>query len=282
MAEDIYTPDRAALYHFKLNRILGKGGTGIVYRAIDQKEGRVVAIKRFYENFFRNALHLRDLKKSVKKFKKFKHDNVVQIFDFYDSSEDDGNCMVMEYVDGPNLVWYLRNRPFKLQERLSFCQQIGAGLQYLHENGCVHHDFKPANVLFTRKGKVKIADYSLYGGSILLELFDRSIGEQITPMYVAPEFIRKEKVTAAADQYSLGVTMYMMFANKFPYEADSLQKLYYAHVNLQPIHPTEVNPACGQNLGDIIMRLMEKKPEKRFKDLDELNVALSRVGTSRI
>lgn len=282
MAEDIYTPDRASLYHFKLNRILGQGGTGKVYRAIDQKEGRVVAIKRFYENFFRNALHLRDLKKSVKKFKKFRHENVVQIYDFYDSNPEDGNCMVMEYVDGPNLTWYLRNRPFKLQERLGICQQMGAGLQYLHENGCVHHDFKPANVLFTRKGKVKIADYSLYGGSLLLELFDRSIGEQITPMYVAPEFIRKEKVTGASDQYSLGVTMYMMFTNRFPYEVDGLQKLYFAHANVTPVHPNEVNPACSQALGDIIMRLMAKKPEKRFKDLDELNVALSRVATSRI
>lgn len=282
MADDSFTPDRPKVYHFKLDRILGKGGTGMVYRGIDQQKGEVVAVKRFHENFFRSAMHLRDLKKSVKKLKTLKHDNVVQIFDFFDTDPADGNCMIMEYVDGPNLGWYLKNRPWNLQERLVVASQLCNGLQYLHDNGVVHYDFKPANVIFTRRGRAKIADYSLYGGSFLLELFDRRIGEQVTPMYVAPEFIRKEKGTAAVDQYSLGITMYMMFTERLPFNVDNINMLYQCHLRVLPDHPSQVNPKCPRDLGDVIMKLLQKQPKERFRDCDELRVALSSIGRGRI
>jgi len=282
MSEDIYTPDRAKLYHFKLDRILGKGGTGVVYRGIDTQKGEVVAVKRFHENFFRNALHIRDLKKSVKRFSKFKHENVVEIYDFFDGDPTDGNCMVMEYVDGPNLNWYLRNRQFNLQERLVVASQLCEGLQYLHDNGAIHFDFKPANVIFTRRGKAKIADYSLYGGGFFLEIFTRNIGEQVTPQFVAPEFIRKEKATPAVDQYSLGITLYMMFTERVPFIVDSLPKMYQCHLKIIPDHPSVVNPRCPRDLGDLIMRLLQKRPEQRFSDCDELRIALANVGRSRI
>lgn len=280
MADDLHTPDRAKLYHFKLDRILGKGGTGVVYRGIDTQEGRVVAVKLFRGSFFRNRLHLRDLVRAVKKFKTMQHPNITQIFDFIDGKE--GRCMIMEYVDGPNLKWYLVNRPWNLQERLIIVAQLCNGLQYLHENDCIHYDFKPANVLFTRRGLAKVADFSLYGSSFLLELFDKSAGEQVTPMFVAPEYLRKERVNAQADQYALGVTMYMMFADRVPFPVDNLQQLYRCHLQVMPLHPSEVNPKCPRELGDIIMRLMDKKPEKRFNDCDEVRIALADIGKSRI
>lgn len=281
MADDKqYAPDRPRLYHYKLERILGEGGTGRVYLGIDTKEGKPVAVKLFRENFFRNALHLRDLTKSVKRFKKFQHENVVQIFDFIDGPE--GRCMIMEYVDGPNLKWYLLNRPWNLQERINVCLQMCLGLQYLHDNDVVHHDFKPANVMFTRRGMTKITDFSLYGSSFLLELLDKGAGEQVTPMFVAPEFIRREKITPAADQYSLGITMYMMFAERIPFPVDNLQRLYQCHLRIDPDHPAQVNPKCPAGLGDIVMRLLNKNPAKRFADCDELRIALGNVGRGRI
>lgn len=280
MTVNQYTPDIPKLYHYKLERILGEGGTGRVYLAIDNKKGEAVAIKLFHENFFRNRLHIRDLAKSVAKFKRFKHTNVVQLIDFIDDSE--GRCMVMEYVDGPSLKWYLLNRPFKFVERLNICQQICRGMQYLHDKGCIHHDFKPANVLFTRTGTVKIVDFSLYGSSFLLELIDRNVGEQITPMFVAPEFIRKEKVTQLGDQYSMGITFYMMFAEKVPFPVDNLQQLYKCHLAVMPEHPSLANPLCPTALGDIIMKMIQKRPENRFADCDELGIALMQIGRSRI
>ena len=280
MTDETYTPDRPKLYHFKLDRILGEGGTGRVYRGIDTQAGQAVAVKLFHENFFRNRLHLRDLVKSIKKFKKFKHNNVVQILDFIDGEE--GRCMIMEYVDGPSLKWYVFNRPWDLQERIGVVSQICSGLQYLHDHGCVHHDFKPSNVLFTRRGIAKVADFSLYGSSLLLELIDRGAGEQVTPMFIAPEIIRKERATLSVDLYALGITMYMMFADRFPFAVDSVQKLYQCHLRFTPEHPTDVNPKCPRELGDVVMRLLAKQPKERFKDCDELRIILSGVGRSRI
>jgi serine/threonine protein kinase len=281
--EEILTPDRPNLYHFKLDRILGRGGTGVVYRGIDPAKGGVFAIKRFHENFFRNAMHIRDLKGSLKKFRKLEHQNVVRIYDFLDSDpKGDGYCMVMEYVDGPNLNWYLKNRPYKLQERVNVAQQLCSGLQYLHDQGCVHHDFKPANVLFTRRGIAKVADFSLYGSSFLLELLAGKVAEQVTPMFVAPEIIRREKPTDKVDQYALGVTLYMLFAERFPYVADNLPKLYQLHLSYTPMHPHEANPVCPQAIGDIIMKLLAKRPEQRFGDCDQVRIALNRAGASRI
>ena len=280
MPDDSYTPDRPKLYHFKLDRILGEGGTGRVYRGIDTQAGQAVAVKLFHENFFRNRLHLRDLIKSVKKFKKFKHNNVVQILDFIEGEE--GRCMIMEYVDGPSLKWYVFNRPWDLRERLGVVSQICAGLQYLHDQGCIHHDFKPSNVLFTRRGIAKVADFSLYGSSLLLELLDRGAGEQVTPMFIAPEIIRRERATLSVDLYAMGVTMYMMFADKFPFAADSVQKLYQCHLRVMPEHPSDVNPKCPRELGNAVMRLLAKHPKERFKDCDELRIILSNIGRSRI
>ncbi len=280
MAEDIHAPDRPKLYHYKLDRILGEGGTGRVYRGIDSKKGNVFAIKLFHENFFRHRLHVRDLTRSVKKFKKFKNQHIVQIDEFIDGEE--GRCMSMEYVDGPNLKWYILNRPWDLRERLAVISTICTGLQYLHDHGCIHHDFKPSNVLFTRRGIAKVADFSLYGSSILLELFDRGVGEQITPMFVAPEIIRKEKATPQVDQYSLGVTMYMMFADRVPFPVDNIQRLYQCHLSYTPDNPALANPRCPKELGNMILKLLSKKPEDRFKDCDELRIALASIGQSRI
>ena len=277
---DPCAPDRPTLYHFKLDRILGEGGTGRVYRGIDTKKGEVVAIKLFRENFFRNKLHLRDLVKSVKRFKKYDCPNVVRVHDFIDG--DDGRCMVMEYVDGPDLKWYIQNRPWNVQERIGIVAQICSGLQYLHDKKIIHHDIKPANILFTRTGIAKLADFSLYGSSLLLELIDRGAGEQITPMYVPPEIIRSDGPTPQSDQYSLGVTLYLLFAGRFPFEVDNLQRLYQCHLSAIPDHPSQVNPRCPQALGDIIMRMMAKKPEERFADCDLLRIAISKLGQSRI
>jgi len=279
MTQNVQTPDRPTLYKYRLDRILGKGGTGIVYRGIDPDTGNVVAVKLFL-SFFRNRLHLRDFMKSVARFRKFSHPNVAQIYDFLQGEE--GECLVLEYVDGPDLKWYLNNRPWNLQERIVITAQICNGLQYIHECGFTHHDLKPSNILFTRKGQVKLVDYSLCGTSYLLSLFDTSIHEQVTPMYVAPELIRGEKATPQSDIYSLGITMYLMFAERVPYPVDNLQTLYQCHLRIVPDPPAQVNKKCPPALSSIIMKMLDKKPEARYKDCDQLRIALADVGRSRI
>ena len=280
MTQDFQTPERSTIYRFKLDRVLGKGGTGVVYRGIDPENGDVVAVKRFYDSFFRNRLHLHDFTKSVLRFRKFSHQNVAHVIEFIQGEE--GICLVLEYVDGPDLKWYLDNRRWDLQERLVIAAQICNGLQYIHEREFTHHDLKPSNILFTRKGVAKLVDYSLCGSSYLLTLFDANLHEQVTPMYVAPELIRNEKATPRSDIYSLGITMYLMFAERVPFPVDSLQKLYHCHLHILPDHPTVMNKKCPQLLGDLIMRMLDKNPAKRWESCDEIRIALANIGQSRI
>ncbi|MEK7795317.1 MAG: serine/threonine-protein kinase [Candidatus Hydrogenedentota bacterium] len=272
--------DRPTIYHYKVDVILGQGGTGAVYRGLDPKTNEVVAIKMFRQNFFRNAMHQRDVAKTAKRWRKLSHPNVVRILDFLTGKE--GDCLIIEYIDGPDLKRYLAQRAYNLQERLLIAAQICNGLQFIHESGFIHHDLKPANVLFTRKGQVKLTDFSLYGTGGLLGFLDRGYSDQITPMYVAPELIRKEKATKATDMYSLGVMFYLLFTGKHPFEMDNIQRLYLAHLHSAALHPTVINDIVPQSLGDIVMRLLAKDPERRWPDCDQLRIALATFGKSRI
>jgi serine/threonine-protein kinase len=281
MSEYPKQPNKPEAFGYKLQLAMGVGGTGTVYRALNPETGEVVALKEFHANFFRGKGHIRDLAKMVKRFKKLEHANVVKIIELI--NKDDQIALILEFVDGPDLKWYLNNRPWNLQERTVILAQICNGLSYLHDNKFVHHDLKPANVLFTRQGQVKLCDFSLAGaGGGIMSMFDQSAVEQLTPMYVAPELIRKEKATKLVDLYSLGVIMYIMFAGKVPFEVDNLQKLYACHLNQIPFHPCDSNPECPQKLGDIVMKLLEKKPENRYQDCQELRIALAEIGQSRI
>ncbi len=279
MTQRLKPADIPTLYRFKLDKILGRGGAGTVYLGIDTDTGAPVAVKLFHANFFRNKLHEKDFARCVSKFRKFNHQNVTKINEFITGKE--GACMIQEYVDGPDLKWYIENRPWNLQERLVVAAQICNGLQYLHEQGFMHHDLKPSNILFTRRGVAKLADYSLSGTS-LLAMFDPGVHDQVTPMYVAPELIRKEKATPKSDMYSLGVTFYNLFTGRLPFEVDNLQKLYMCHLRVTPNPPSMVNPKCPLDLDEIIVRLMDKNPENRFRDCDELRITLSTVGRSKI
>ncbi|HOJ32140.1 MAG TPA: serine/threonine-protein kinase [Candidatus Hydrogenedentes bacterium] len=272
-------PDRFQIYQFKVDLILGKGGSGTVYRGINPETGQVVAIKLFREDFFSSRFHVRDLARSVKKFKEFDHPNVVKIFDFISGKE--GSCLIQEYVDGPDMRWYLEQRPWNLHERLVICAQICNGLQYIHDQGFLHHDVKPGNVLFTRKGQVKLSDFSLRRAHFF-DFITGGLKEHVTPMFVAPEIINKQKATPQSDIYSLGITMYLMFAEKPPFEADTLQKLYFCHLNVVPPHPSDINSKCPRPLGDVIMQMIEKDPKKRFENCDQLRIRLADMGRSRI
>ena len=273
-------PDRHKLYGFKIDAKLGSGGSGTVYRGIDRENGHAYAVKLFHANYFKGRGHIKDLGKSASKFKEFNHQNVVKIFDFIDG--DEGVVLVMEYVDGPSLTWYIENRPWDLQERLMICAQICNGLQYLHDRGFMHHDMKPANVLFSRTGTAKLADFSLYRPGVFSGLLDSGLKDLVTPMFIAPELLKAGKITPLSDIYSFGVTMYIIFTGQTPFAADNLTALYDAHKKTKPEHPCILNAKLPRAVGDLIMKALEKKPEDRWQDCDVLRVKLGEIGQSRI
>lgn len=272
--------DRYQLFGYKVDVILGRGGSGTVYRGIHPETGQPAALKLFRHDFFSGKGHVRELGKSIQRFKKLSHQNVVQMYDFL-SDENVGHAVVMEYVDGPDLRWYLENRPYNLNERCVIAAQICNGLQYLHDQGITHHDLKPANVLFTKQGVAKLTDYSL-SYQRFFGLLGGGITDQVTPMYVAPELIRKKKATPLTDIYSLGMTFYLMFTEHFPWEVDDIRKLYQHHLKSSAPHPSQVSRKCPQPLGDLIMHMIAKEPKDRPESCDQLRIRISEIGRSRI
>lgn len=272
--------DRTKLYTYKVDRRLGSGGSGTVYRGIDRESGQVYALKLFKSNYFKGRSHIKDLAKSAQKFKEFSHMNIVRIFDFIDGEE--GVVLVMEYVDGPSLAWYIENRPWNLQERLMICAQLCNGLQYLHDRGFRHHDLKPANVLFTRTGVAKLSDFSLYQPGLFDGIMNSGLKDLVTPMFIAPELLSGKKTSPQSDIYSFGVTMYIMFTGQTPFAADNLQVLYEAHKKTKPEHPCIINSKIPRALGDLIMTALAKDPKERWHDCDVLRVKLGEIGQSRI
>src|SRR5690606_17983837 len=101
-----------------------------------------------------------------------------------------------------------------------------------------------------------------------------SIAEQITPMYVAPEIIKKETATPRSDIYSLGVTLYVMFTGKMPFEVDNLTALYHCHLRVMPLTPSQINRRCPEQLSAIIMKMLAKDPKDRFESCDQLRISL--------
>ena len=197
----------------------------------------------------------------------------------------------MEFIDGKNLREYVTDHDLSLSQRLDLCEQICAGLNYIHRHrlrdgryhSIIHRDIKPENILITKRGQVKIVDFGL---SVEEKAFSflRSKSRAGTPRYMSPEQIRGKRVDERSDIYSLGVCMYELFTNKVPYEAKDRKEIMKMHISskVKPELPHKANPKVPLPLSRIIMTALEKQPEKRFQSVAELQLALKRVTASRI
>ena len=141
--------------------------------------------------------------------------------------------------------------------------------------------FGPSSAVLTDKEQFSSA-HDLRPSFQFVEFGFISSEPRVIQRVIAPELIRKEKATKRSDIYSLGVTCYLMFTGKLPYEVFSLQQLYSCHLHVDPEHPSRVNPKCPPQLGDIIMYMMSKKPAKRPESFDQIRIKIADIGRSRI
>ena len=280
---------------YRIIRPIGKGGMGRVYLGIDEKEDRKVAIKVLPEQFLEDKKRSEYLLRELNIARELDHPNVVDIFDIMElRRKSDGKMqgfMLMEFIDGENLRSHIENRGLSMSRRLEFCQQICAGLNYIHRHRLkdgryhtiVHRDIKPENILLTTGGRVKIVDFGLSVEEGAFS-FLRSKSRAGTPRYMSPEQIRGKRVDERSDIYSLGICMYELFTGKFPYEGKDRKEIMKMHITgkVRPEDPSRVDPKIPPSLSRIIMTSLEKNPEKRFQSVAELQLALKRVSASRI
>ena len=261
---------------YDIQSILGKGGMGVVYKALDRELDELVAIKTLRSEALSADPSLIDrFKQEIRLARRITHPNVLRT---HDLGESNGlKYLSMEFVKGLTLKHLLESgQILPTPVGLRIAKQICAGLAAAHEVGVIHRDIKPQNILIEPTGGLKIMDFGI---ARLTE--DRGMtatGTVIgTPDYMSPEQARGIPLDFRSDIYSTGVVLYEVFTGSLPFEGDSPIAVVLKHVNDAPPLPQSRNPRIDPKISAIVMHCMEKEPTARYQSVNELYEALARV-----
>ncbi len=256
-----------------LDKLIGKGGMGSVYLGTHQILMQTRAIKLLPPNFSVQKEFAARFIQEARTAAKLEHPNIVQVYDV--GKERDYFYIVMQFVDGGSLTKLLHNKA-KLDTKLAIhiINEVAQGLIAAHNLGIVHRDIKPDNILLSKDGEIRIADFGLAkDASLNLEL--TKAGEVFgSPAYMSPEQCTGDKLDARSDLYSLGVTFYQMLTGHRPFTAGTTLAVMLMHQSEKPKPVTDIVPEIPYYINDIVMRLLAKMPEKRFQNAQELIDAL--------
>ncbi len=239
---------------FTLDKELGRGGMGAVYRATDLVLGRPVAIKVLKDRGGEEVG--RKIRLEAQILARLVHEHIVRIYDF---GEADGlYYFVMEEVDGSS--FFRKSRSLDLPGRLRVLAQVADALDYAHHQGVIHRDVKPANVLLTRSDSARLSDFGL---SVLMEANTDDPGViRGTPSYMSPEQAQGRRLDHRTDLYSLGVMLYECAVGSPPFAGPSFAVIA-SHAGATPDPPRSRNPEVSPDLEALILRLLAKSPDAR-------------------
>ena len=253
--------------HYKILEKLGEGGMGVVYKAEDTQLRRTVALKFLPRETFDDTEVRARLMREAQAAASLDHPNICQVFGIH---EEDGETFIaMAYVDGPALADKIKERPLPLEQALSTAIQIAEALHEAHEQGVVHRDIKPQNILLTAKGQVKILDFGLASltGRSKLTKTGTTLG---TPAYMAPEQLEGREVDRRADVWALGCVLYEMLAQRTPFEADYEQAIAYGILNEDPEPISAQRADVTPEVDRVLEKALAKEPGERYQHADDL------------
>jgi Protein kinase domain len=254
----------------RIESVAGRGGMGVVYRAIDVDLERAVAVKVIAPAYADDAAFRRRFIAESRTAASLDHPNVIPI---YRAGEEDGVLFqVMRFVDGKDLRAVLADAgPLDPQRAVRILTQVAAALDVAHSSGLVHRDVKPANILLGSGDHVYLTDFGL---SKRTGTDDTRTAQLVgTVNYVAPEQIRGHEVDSRSDIYALGAVLFQMLTGRVPFPADSDEAKMWAHLSEPPPRASELRPELPRPLDDAIARAMAKDPEHRFVVAGDLAAA---------
>jgi serine/threonine protein kinase len=269
---DIQSLVGSLLDHYRIESLVGQGGMGAVYRAIDQRLDRVVAVK-VVPILHRKADTLRRFRIEAQSAAKLDHPNIARVYNVGET--DKWNYIVFEFIEGINLRQLVLDRgPLSVDDATHFVCQVSDALQHASERGVVHRDIKPSNILLATDGKAKIVDMGLARTTAL----DRSQGDQTasgttlgTFDYISPEQAHDPRdADVRSDIYSLGCTLYYLLTGQPPFpDGTALQKLLM-HGSKMPEDPRIFRDDLSDPLIAILKKMMAKKPRDRYQTPEDL------------
>ena len=253
--------------HYKITEKLGRGGMGDVYKAIDNKLQRTVAIKFLPPFLTRNEEARQRFVHEARTASALDHPNIGTI---YEIDEHEGNYfIVMAFYEGETLKDKIEKGPLDVEEALDIEIQILKGLEKAHSKNIIHRDIKPSNILILKDGQVKIIDFGLakLKGDTILTKKGTTMG---SIAYMSPEQIKGSTVDYKTDIWSAGVVLYEMLSGERPFKADHEQAAMYLILNEQPEFITKINVDVPQEVQKILEKSLAKNPEKRFSSAREM------------
>jgi len=253
---------------YQLDEVLGAGGMAVVYRGTDRILHRTVAVKVLAEPQARDPVFVERFRREARAAGGLNHPGIVAVYDT--GSDGDRHFIVMEYVEGRTVAELIRDegRPPPRQVA-EIVEQVAGGLAYAHENGIVHRDVKPANIMVTPTGEAKIMDFGI-ARATSGEPLTQTAAVMGTATYIAPEQAEGKAVDARTDIYALGATMYQLLTGRPPFVAGTPVAVAAMHVFEPPEPPTAIDPSVPAPLEAITLRALEKDPGARYQDAREM------------
>ncbi|WP_460910760.1 serine/threonine protein kinase [Spirosoma areae] len=260
------------IHHYRVESLLGEGGMGTVYQAIDTHLERLVAVKMLHTHLVSQTSFMERFRNEALILARLNHPNIAVVYNFLQDGSD--YFMAMEYVEGDSLETLIRRTgPLPAAVAAEITRQGLEGLAHAHRKGILHRDIKPANLMLTPEGSIKLMDFGIARvvGNQRLTQVNRIVG---TLEYMAPELVQGEAPSPASDLYAMGILLYELLSGKLPFASRTDYALMQAIIQEKPIALRKLNASVPKELEAIVHRALEKNPAKRFADAKEFQRAL--------
>ena len=253
---------------YEIMEVIGVGGMAVVYKAFDNIDHRIVAVKILKSEYLANDEFKRRFRNESKAVAVLSHPNIVRVYDV--SFGDAIQYIVMEYVEGITLKNYITQQGVvDPREALYFITQLLRALKHAHDKGIVHRDIKPQNILLVSDGTIKVTDFGIarISENATRTMTDGAIG---SVHYISPEQAKGSHTDSRTDLYAAGVILYEMMTGKLPFQSDNAVSVALMQLQNDPIRPREINVNIAEGLEEIIIHAMQKNPAERYQTANEM------------